>query len=64
MKNDQFNNLISSTLKTVACDNIVSEYELTQASDRSLQDILNEEKTPQNQIGQTDQTENLKKDAQ
>lgn len=36
-------NLISSTLKTIACDNIVSEYELTQASDKNLQDILNEQ---------------------
>ena len=37
------NNLISSTLKTIACDNIVSEYELTQANDKNLQDILNEQ---------------------
>lgn len=41
MKNPH--NLISSTLKTVACDNIVSEYELTQANDKNLQDILNEQ---------------------
>ena len=41
MKNHH--NLISSTLKTIACDNIVSEYELTQANDKNLQDILNEQ---------------------
>ena len=44
MKNAPNNNLISSTLKTIACENIVSEYELTQAVDKNLQDILNEEK--------------------
>jgi len=40
-------NLISSTLKTIACDNVVSEYELTQASDKNLQDILNEQEQDQ-----------------
>lgn len=46
MKNAH-NNLISSTLKTIACDNIVSEYELTQANDKNLQDILNEQEQDQ-----------------
>lgn len=52
MKHLPNDNFIPSTLKTIACDNIVSEYELTQASDKNLQDILNEQKekeqNPQN----------------
>jgi hypothetical protein len=57
MKNEQINNLTSSTLKTVACENIVSEYELTQACDKNLQEILNEEKNKQNQKAKDNSTE-------
>jgi len=57
MKNEQINNLTSSTLKTVACENIVSEYELTQECDKNLQEILNEEKNKQNQKAKDNSTE-------
>jgi hypothetical protein len=54
MKNAQNYNLASSLLKTVACSDIVSEYELTQASDKNLQEILNEEKNKKEQQKTTD----------
>lgn len=55
MKNPQ-NNFISSTLKTIACDNIVSEYELTQANDKNLQDILNEQNKKDKERDQKDES--------
>ena len=57
MKNAQYKNFISSTLKTVACENIVSEHELTQASDKSLQDIQNEQEQNKNQEDKTPPTQ-------
>lgn len=44
MKNIPNPTPISSTLKTIASENLVTENELTQAKDRPLEEVLNEEK--------------------
>lgn len=44
MKNIDNATLISSTLKTVACENLVTEQELTEAKDKPLGEVLNEAK--------------------
>lgn len=44
MKNIDNATLISSTLKTIASENLVTEQELTDAKDKPLEEILNEAK--------------------
>jgi hypothetical protein len=42
MKNSKNIHIISSTLKTVASENLVSEQELANANDQPLKELLNE----------------------
>lgn len=44
MKNIENPTLISSTLKTVACENLVVDQELIHAKDKPLEEVLNEAK--------------------
>jgi hypothetical protein len=56
MKNSKNTHIISSTLKTVANENLFIEDEILNAKDKPLQEVLNEkEKTKykENDIGQS-----------
>jgi hypothetical protein len=44
MKNSKNPTIISSTLKTVASENLVTEEELTNAKDKPLEEVLNDQK--------------------
>jgi hypothetical protein len=47
MKNSKNIHIISSTLKTVASENLVTENEILNAKDRPLEEVLNEKKNNQ-----------------
>jgi hypothetical protein len=47
MKNSKNVHIISSTLKTVASENLVTENEILNAKDRPLEEVLNDKKTNQ-----------------
>lgn len=48
MRNSKNIHIISSTLKTVASENLSVEDELTNAKDKPLEEVLNEEKEEKN----------------
>lgn len=48
MKNSKCLHTISSTLKTVASENLVTEDEILNAKDRPLEEVLNDKKESSN----------------
>jgi hypothetical protein len=58
MKNPKNVHIISSTLRTIASENLVTEDEILNAQDKPLQEILNEvEKKNKNNIQESGQTQ-------
>ena len=50
MKNSKHIHIISSTLKTIASENLVTQDEITNAEDKPLEEIFNEQKTKEKTI--------------
>lgn len=58
MKNPKNVHIISSTLRTIASENLVTEDEILNAQDKPLQEILNEvEEKNQNNIQESGQAQ-------
>jgi hypothetical protein len=58
MKNSKNSQLVSSTLKTVASENLVSEDELIHAKDKPLEEVLNANKQEEDQQNITEPQSN------
>jgi len=57
MKNSQNTHIVSSTLRTIASENLVTEEEILNAQDKPLQEILNEiQEEKQTNIEENDKT--------